>query len=481
MSTPLPPNQAPAPQEYAGDEINALVLDPGYSSIRAGFAGEDVPKSVIPTFYGLIDGSNERVFGDNAIHRPRADMEIKNPFGEDGLIEDWDTASKLYQYAITSRLTGERQTPASKNGLNDEPKEGTDGDVEMEEANGAKEEAMDDIEKPLEEYPLLMTEPSWNPTKAREKALEVAMEEWGVPAFFIAKTGLLAAYSQGKATALVVDIGAQFTTITATWEGLVLRKSVHKSPLAGNWLNKQISTMFKQHEPTVPMTPYYTVKTKTPVDANAPSNATYNHFEQPPKASFRAFQEDRVLTSFKESIVQTWAGPSKLDSANAAGTGGSNYDYVKTLPPRPFEMPDGWNTVFTSERFKVAEGLFDTKFAYTADGQSAPQSEESLPGLLNKALNACDVDTRPMLLNNIILTGAGSLVDKLPERLQSDMAALYPHPKVRVIAASNSAERKFGAWIGGSVLASLGTFHQMWVSKKEYEEHGAKIVDGRCK
>lgn len=32
-------------------------------------------------------------------------------------------------------------------------------------------------------------------------------------------------YSQGKATALVIDIGHQHTSVTALWEGMVLKKS----------------------------------------------------------------------------------------------------------------------------------------------------------------------------------------------------------------------------------------------------------------
>ena len=35
----------------------------------------------------------------------------------------------------------------------------------------------------------------------------------------------LTSYSQGKATALVIDIGHQNTSLTAIWEGMVLRKS----------------------------------------------------------------------------------------------------------------------------------------------------------------------------------------------------------------------------------------------------------------
>lgn len=41
-------------------------------------------------------------------------------------------------------------------------------------------------------------------------------------------------------------------------------------------------------------------------------------------------------------------------------------------------------------------------------------------------------------------------------------------------------ERRFGPWIGGSILASLGTFQQMWVSKQEYEEEGFNIMEKRC-
>ncbi|KXT10747.1 hypothetical protein AC579_6849 [Pseudocercospora musae] len=470
----LPPTQAPGTQEYAGDEISALILDPGSYTTRAGFAGEDTPKSVVPTSYALTP-SGDRVFGENAIHLPKPDLEIRNPYSSDGIVEDWETASRLWEYSITSRLTGARQTPPSKNGLNDGNKD-ENGDVNMDEAA----EQMDEREKVLGEYPLMMSEPAWNPQKAREKTMEIAMEEWGVPAFFLAKNGQLAAYSQGKATGLIVDIGHLNTSVTAMYEGMVLKKSIHHTPLAGNWLNEQIRLMYGSMSPPVPLVPHYMVKTKQPVDAGAPSNATYVKFAKPPTESFRKLEEERVLTAFKESVVQAWPGPQRLEAPAAPG-GFSNLEHVKQLPPKPFEMPDGWNQVFGMERFKVAEGLFDHNAAYSDAEHPKPQQDETITRIVHKALEACDIDQRPNYMNNIILTGAGSLIEKLPERLQSDLTAIYPNPKVRVIANSNSVERKYGAWIGGSVLGSLGTFHQMWISRQEYEEFGAKIIEKRCK
>lgn len=165
------------------DEISAIVLDPGYSVTRAGFAGEDSPKSVIPTHYGsLQDGTH--IYDDSAVFNPSPGIELRNPLNDDITVNDWDAAARLWEYAITSRLTGHKQTSPLRNGLNNDPKEDGD-DVKMED--------VEEEEKPLTESPLLMTEPGWNPVKNREKMVELAMESWGTPAFYLGRSGVLAA------------------------------------------------------------------------------------------------------------------------------------------------------------------------------------------------------------------------------------------------------------------------------------------------
>jgi len=168
------------------DEISAIVLDPGYSTTRAGFAGEDTPKSVVPSYYGVTDSDDptaRRLFDDNVIHTPLPNLDIRNPMSTDGLVEDWDTAGKLWEYAITSRLTGKRHKSAIRNtALKDEQ----DGDVHMED--------VEKNEKPLAHTPLLMTEPGWNTTKNREKAIELAFEDWGALAFWMGRSGVLSSY-----------------------------------------------------------------------------------------------------------------------------------------------------------------------------------------------------------------------------------------------------------------------------------------------
>ncbi|RAL68118.1 hypothetical protein DID88_008830 [Monilinia fructigena] len=98
----------------------------------------------------------------------------------------------------------------------------------------------------------------------------------------------------------------------AVHDGIILKKSVQRSPLAGNWLSSQIRTLFKTVEPKVDLTPHFMISSKTPVDAGAPAQATYRSFTTPPTPSFRALEEERVLTEFKESVVQVWGGPNRL-------------------------------------------------------------------------------------------------------------------------------------------------------------------------
>jgi len=448
------------------DEVSAIVLDPGYWTTRAGFAGEDVPKSVCPSFYGQTN-TDQLLFGENAIHNPVGGVDIKSYWGADGIVEDWDTATKLWEYAITDKLIGAKATDPSRNGLNDGSNTNGDAmDVDM--------DALDNREKPLEESPLLVTEPGWNSAKAREKYIEIAMEDWGAPAFFLQKTGVLAAFASGKASGIIIDVGASHTSVTPVLDGMVLRKGVQKSPLAGNFISSQIRQIFKDSVPEIPLTPHYLVKSKTPVDAGAPAQAAFKQFTNAPSASFRFNEEERLLTEFKETVVEVWPGPGRF-------TTGTNEDMARNTPGRPFEMPDGWNQVFGSERFRAAEGLFDASAALTSDASPRPKDEHTIPRLVQAAVQQVDADQRPLLLANIVVTGGSTLLYKFNDRLNYEINSIYPSTRNKLIAPGSVPERKYAAWIGGSILASLGSFHQLWISRKEYEEHGAGIVEKRCR
>ena len=66
----------------------------------------------------------------------------------------------------------------------------------------------------------------------------------------------------------------------------------------------------------------------------------------------------------------------------------------------------------------------------------------------------------------------------ISDRMQKEITALAPSTmKVKIIAPP---ERKYSVWIGGSILASIGTFQQMWISSQEYKESGKSQIDRKC-
>ena len=66
----------------------------------------------------------------------------------------------------------------------------------------------------------------------------------------------------------------------------------------------------------------------------------------------------------------------------------------------------------------------------------------------------------------------------MADRLKTEVSALAPASvRVRVIAPE---ERKYSVWMGGSILASLSTFKDMWISDEEYAEFGPSIVHRKC-
>uniref|UniRef100_A0A4W6CTB5 Uncharacterized protein n=1 Tax=Lates calcarifer TaxID=8187 RepID=A0A4W6CTB5_LATCA len=92
--------------------------------------------------------------------------------------------------------------------------------------------------------------------------------------------------------------------------------------------------------------------------------------------------------------------------------------------------------------------------------------------------HTCDVDIRKDLYANTVLSGGTTMYPGIADRMQKEITALAPTTmKIKIIAPP---ERKYSVWIGGSILASLSTFQQMWISKQEYDESGPSIVHRKC-
>lgn len=86
------------------------------------------------------------------------------------------------------------------------------------------------------ETPILFTEPSIHNKEARLKLTEFMFEKFQVPALFICKAPVLAAFSCGRSTAIIIDSGNKSTSATPVHDGFALQKCIIKHDIGGQFL-----------------------------------------------------------------------------------------------------------------------------------------------------------------------------------------------------------------------------------------------------
>ncbi|VAI35792.1 unnamed protein product [Triticum turgidum subsp. durum] len=354
----------------------------------------------------------------------RDHMEVISPM-KDGTVTDWDVVDNIWNHAFRRRLL-----------INPE------------------------------EHPMLIAEPSINSAQQREKAAELMFEKYKVPALFLAKNAVLTSFASGRATSLVVDSGGGSTVVSAVHDGYVLQKSVATSPIGGEFLT---DCMMKSLESKgVVIRPRYSFKKKevSPgdykvVDLDFPNTTD----------SYRLYHMRAIASDIKETVCRVPDTP--FDEVAYAN-----------VPTTSYELPDGQTIEVGAERFKIPDILFNPFLSQEQNKFIASSVDAINNNNNNKVLesvNRCDVDIRKELLSSILLSGGSSSILQLKDRLEKEVLEESPqNARVKVLASGNSTERRFSVWIGGSILASLGSFQQMWFSKAEYEEHGVSYIQRKC-
>merc|ERR1711879_799705 len=97
---------------------------------------------------------------------------------------------------------------------------------------------------------------------------------------------------------------------------------------------------------------------------------------------------------------------------------------------------------------------------------------------MGNSIMKCDIDIRKDLYGNVVMSGGSTMFQGIAERMQKEVVSKAASSMtVKIVAPP---ERKYSVWIGGSILASLSTFEDMWVTKEEYDESGPSIVHRKC-
>eukprot|EP01084_Bolivina_argentea_P226432 382505_1 len=287
---------------------------------------------------------------------------------------------------------------------------------------------------------------------------QIMFETFNVPSFYVSIQAILSLYADGRTTGIVMDSGDGVTHTVPIYEGYTLPHAVLRLDLAGRDITE------------------YLLKLLNKKGYKLNKSFQREHVEKiKKKLGYVALDYDKELKSFNGE--------------------------------EEYELPDGNVITIGIERFQFSELLFKPKlidkYKYYC----------GIHEMLYQSVMKCDVDIRKDLFNNIVLCGGNMMFKGIDERLFEEMKRFemicsddlvngylrkyYLNNKNNkplysdIICLMNkyvsfgcniieTENRNYSSWIGGSILSSLSTFEEMWITKDEYDEAGPSIVHRKC-
>jgi actin-related protein len=468
---------------YCGDETGSFIGEIGSHTCRFGYGGEDNPKLVVPSYVAnkthlapsCLGGRVATQEIESILRTPQYTTENQpltdpNAFLRQGdSVENWDNL----QVAWHAGMDALRAKDTLKH-----TKGGTPYSTTIKATSPGEGKCV---------HPILAITPgftqyegygaSYCETVKRQQYVrytEMLMESMEASSMFLAPSPMLAAFSLGRQTALVVDVGAGGCRVTPVVDGLVLYQSQRRNGRGGDWLGNV--TWKALLEEKIQPKPRYLLRNasatpKSPLFHTWAMQDLMYELRTEPHVTLETYSQDyRVPFTELPSTPPLPASPSAPSS---------------TATTTSYELPDGTpvdlNTPFGKDLCRIPDLLFTDTVPFSSS--SAPSStlhtlsNAPLHKLIQESLLAVgDVDARKELANSICLSGGASVFPNLDTRLSRELTITLPaFVKPKVIASRISVERSCASWIGASILTSLGSFQQLWLSRTEYEEYGATM------
>jgi len=250
-----------------------------------------------------------------------------------------------------------------------------------------------------------------------------------VKALTIGCQPVLSLFSTGRTRGCVVEVGEGASFTVPVFEGLALQHAILRQEVAGQDITRCLL--------------------RTLMDRKLP------------------FQKNNMpeVRTIKEKVCYV---------ASDFKSEGLRYDQNAEGMSRSYELPDATVITVGPDRYKCPEILFQPALL-GADGAGMQGLHERCAASIGK------IDTeelRTAMYENVVLSGGSSMLPGIGDRMQNEVSALATDGAT--VSVITDSQRKYAAWVGGSMLGSLPTIKDILITKEEYDEDREDVVAKRC-
>ncbi len=282
--------------------------------------------------------------------------------------------------------------------------------------------------------PVLLAIPPMNPKASTERMVQILFDTFNIPSLYVNVAAVLALYSSGRTTGCVVDSGHGVTHIVPVYEGYHLPNAVVRVDIAGCDVVAHLEQMLLDQWKSLSLS--------------------------------LGDSTDHDLSRLSMDIKETLAYVAK-DFSSEMEKPDPELEQFFPIPGSDLRL------AIHKEAFRCTEILFQPKDVSLASGT------KSQVGIVQATYNSMICASRGaeifnVLCANIVLTGGNTLLSGFEERFSQDMKQMVS--KRNFVGVVAPATRKFDAWIGGSIIASLPSMDTMWLKQEKYREVGPSSI-----
>lgn len=293
------------------------------------------------------------------------------------------------------------------------------------------------------------------PTLFRNTVAQVLFEHFEVPAVVFVPSHLMAMYTLGINSALVLDCGYYESISLPIYEGVCILSAWQAIPLGGLAIHRRIESELMQ---------------LATVRGSEDEEYPLSILTDPIRES--VLEDIKVRTCF----VTNYERAQQLQVWGFARTNNANIIPDPPPPPPEVKYPLDGDKILTipgTVREYAAEALFEL------DGDM-----KSIVTLLLDSILKAPMDSRKVLAQNIVVMGGSSMIPGFKHRLLEELKSLVKDPVYARKMNMNTfkfhsppCKENYTAWLGASIYGSTDAVSAHCITKDQFIANNRHIPD----